>query len=65
MLDKLRSSSTSFARSPNVAEGTILQMKNQGVGTHKTPSAFGQVYTHTYWDFTKYGGFLPYNPTPR
>lgn len=42
MLDKLRFNSTLFAHLHQVAEGPVLRL-----GSHKIPSAFDQVSTHT------------------
>lgn len=53
MLDKLRFSPRLFAHSHNVAEGTILQMKKQGLGSHKIPCFWSGLCAHTYCDFTK------------
>lgn len=58
MLDKHRFSSAQFAHSHEAAEGTILQGKDQGLGSHKVPSAFGQMSTHRVTIFTKYWGFF-------
>lgn len=65
MLDKLKFSSMLFARSHNVAEGTILQMKKQGLGGHQIPTAFGQVSMHTLTVILQNQiSVLPCNPTP-
>lgn len=50
MLDKQRFTSELFAHSHNAAEGTILQRKNQRLGSHKIPSAFwSDLYTYTHY----------------